>query len=56
MFERFFGAREAEIIGKTDNKKVYAVLTNLVKNAIKFTYDGSIEFGNEKKGEYLEFF
>ncbi|MBE0676119.1 MAG: PAS domain S-box protein [Bacteroidales bacterium] len=30
---------------KTDKEKVYAILTNLVKNAIKFTYEGSIEFG-----------
>ena len=30
---------------RTDNEKVYGVLTNLIKNAIKFTYDGSIEFG-----------
>src|SRR5450759_4494695 len=29
---------------------------NMVKNAIKFTFEGSIEFGYEKKGEYLEFF
>ncbi len=41
---------------KTDNEKVYGILTNLVKNAIKFTYDGSIEFGYVKKGGYLEFF
>ena len=45
-----------EAIIKTDNEKVYAILTNLVKNAIKFTYDGSIEFGYEKNGKYLEFF
>ena len=41
---------------KTDSEKVYGVLTNLVKNAIKFTHEGSIEFGYEKKGEFLEFF
>ena len=45
-----------EAIVKTDNEKVYGILTNLVRNAIKFTFDGSIEFGYEKKGEYLEFF
>jgi PAS domain S-box-containing protein len=41
---------------KTDCEKLYAVLTNLVKNAIKFTNEGSIEIGCEKKGGYLEFF
>ena len=41
---------------KTDREKVYAILTNLVKNAIKFTHIGMIEFGYEKKNEYLEFF
>ena len=41
---------------KTDREKVYAVLTNLVKNALKFTNEGNIEFGCEKKGGYLEFF
>ena len=54
LFKNSLPAKEAII--KTDNEKVYAILTNLVKNAIKFTYEGSIEFGYEKKGEYLEFF
>ncbi|MBE3084758.1 MAG: PAS domain S-box protein, partial [Bacteroidetes bacterium] len=45
-----------EVIIETDSEKVYGILTNLVKNAIKFTFEGSIEFGYEKKGEYLEFF
>ena len=29
----------------TDREKIYAILTNLVKNAIKFTHTGFIEFG-----------
>ncbi|MFZ4741307.1 MAG: PAS domain S-box protein, partial [Bacteroidales bacterium] len=30
---------------QTDREKIYAILTNLVKNAIKYTHKGSIEFG-----------
>ena len=41
---------------RTDREKIYALLTNLVKNAIKFTKTGSIELGYEKKGEFLEFY
>ena len=47
---------ETESIIKTDREKIFAILTNLVKNAIKFTSAGTIEFGYEKKGKYLEFF
>jgi PAS domain S-box-containing protein len=36
-------AKEAMI--KTDREKLYAILTNLVKNAIRYSKDGSIEFG-----------
>ncbi|TLP82368.1 response regulator [Maribacter sp. ACAM166] len=39
----------------TDREKVFAILTNLIKNALKFTEKGAIEFGYTKKGEYLEF-
>jgi len=45
-----------EAIINTDGEKIYSILTNLIKNAIKFTQTGSIEFGYEKKGKYLEFF
>ncbi|MEI8047290.1 MAG: ATP-binding protein [Bacteroidota bacterium] len=33
----------------TDEEKLYAILTNLVKNAIKFSDSGSIEFGYKLK-------
>jgi hypothetical protein len=45
-----------ECIIKTDREKIYAILTNLVKNAVKFTKAGIIELGCEIKGENLEFF
>ena len=45
-----------ESIIKTDREKVFAILTNLVKNAIKYSDKGTIEFGYLRKGEYLEFF
>ena len=41
---------------KTDKEKIYAILTNLVKNAIKFTQVGFIEFGYVKNDRYLEFY
>lgn len=42
-FKNSLPAKEAII--KTDREKLYAILTNLVKNAIKYTEKGSIEFG-----------
>ena len=53
-FKNTLPAKAAVI--ETDCEKVYAVLTNLVKNAIKFTPSGSIEFGYEQKDGLLEFF
>ena len=41
---------------KIDREKLYAILTNLVKNAIKYCDDGFIEFGYEKKGNFVEFY
>jgi len=35
----------SEIFVKTDREKLYAILTNLIKNAIKFIENGTIEIG-----------
>jgi CheY-like chemotaxis protein len=55
LFTRNALPTETAII-ETDAEKVYAILTNLVKNAIKFTPSGSVEFGCQIKDDYLEFF
>ncbi len=44
-----------EALIMTDKEKVYAILTNLVKNAIKFTSTGFIEIGYERKDNIVEF-
>ncbi|MDP2089331.1 MAG: PAS domain S-box protein [Flavobacteriaceae bacterium] len=58
FFKKSLPSKKAVI--KTDREKIYAILTNLVKNAIKYTNEGSIEFGyNLKTGSKaleLEFF
>jgi PAS domain S-box-containing protein len=41
---------------ETDREKIYAILTNLVKNAIKFSDCGTISIGYHLKGEFLEFY
>ncbi|MEI6683701.1 MAG: PAS domain S-box protein [Bacteroidota bacterium] len=50
---------------ETDREKLYAILTNLIKNAIKYTRAGSIEFGyslqqdsssGQKGRQMVEFF
>jgi PAS domain S-box-containing protein len=58
LFRTSLTANEAII--NTDNEKVYGILTNLIRNAIKFTYEGSIEFGcniaENKHAASLQFF
>ncbi len=50
------GLTAKEAIINTDKEKFNAVLTNLVKNAIKYTKEGSIEFGYVHKDESLQFY
>jgi PAS domain S-box-containing protein len=45
-FDRSIPMKEA--ILTTDREKVFAILTNLIKNALKFTHQGSIEVGSER--------
>ena len=40
----------------SDREKIYAILTNLIKNAVKFTKKGSVEFGYNDNNNYLEFY
>jgi len=47
---------DGEVLIITDRENLFAILTNLVKNAIKYSETGTIEFGYEKKDEYLEFY
>ena len=58
FFKNTLPAKEATI--NTDHEKIFAILTNLVKNAIKYTNEGSIEFGyvlkKDSKPAELEFY
>jgi PAS domain S-box-containing protein len=40
----------------SDQVKVFQVLSNLLKNALKFTNSGTIEFGCKRKGDFIEFY
>lgn len=40
----------------TDKHKIDSILTNLIKNAIKFTHQGGIEFGNYIEQQMLVFY
>lgn len=50
------GLSDELAIIETDTSKFYAILSNLIKNAIKYTEKGSIEFGYQLKDNSLEFY
>jgi len=54
--ELFKGLYAPESFIEADKEKVLAILTNLVKNALKFTSEGMISFGYRKADSLLEFF
>ena len=45
QFSYYCSFSDSESVIISDKEKLYAVLTNLIKNAIKFTSSGKIEFG-----------
>ncbi len=48
--------KDKEISIISDNAKLHGILTNLIKNAIKYAERGDITFGFLLKGEFIEFF
>ena len=53
-YQNSLSAKEAVIT--TDSAKLYSIITNLLKNAIKYTDKGSVEFGCTRKEKFLEFY
>jgi len=46
----------AKVVVLTDREKLETILTKLIKNAIKYTPEGTIESGYEHKGRYIKFY
>jgi PAS domain S-box-containing protein len=55
-FKYHLGLPTSDAFIQTDREKIFAILINLVKNSIKYTHSGCIEFGYELKGQNLEFY
>lgn len=51
----FTGLKEEDSVIEADREKLYAILINLVKNAIKYTNSGEIKFGYERINNVLRF-
>jgi len=54
FFQNSLSSNESNI--QTDSGKIFAILINLVKNAIKYCDKGTIKFGYNLKNEFLHFF
>ncbi|MFW6257570.1 MAG: ATP-binding protein, partial [Prolixibacteraceae bacterium] len=53
IHHKAFSYEDAFVV--TDKEKLYVVLFNLINNAIKYTNEGSVEFGYELNGKNLQF-
>jgi len=47
---------DSNLILNTDKEKIYAILINLISNAIKYSNKGTIEFSFTKKDKFIEFY
>ncbi len=50
------GLLQPELWIKTDKEKLYAILTNLLKNAILYTQEGSVKYGYRVESNIMRFF
>jgi PAS domain S-box-containing protein len=55
-FSYSYSLKKKESVILTDGEKLFAILSNLLKNAVKFTANGRIEFGYTKNDDFLEFY
>ncbi len=56
QFSFYKGLPSHEAIIETDREKLNGILSNLIKNAVKYTNTGSIEFGYHQNENHLEFY
>lgn len=49
-------ATDSEVFLETDESKLESIITNLVKNAIKYSESGVIEFGYKPMGNRIQFY
>ncbi len=47
---------DSDALIESDGKKLNSIFSNLLKNAIKYTFTGSIEYGYQVKDNKIEFF
>ena len=48
--------KDTSLIINEDQNRIMQVVTNLITNAIKFTFKGEIRFGFEVRDEYIDFY